>query len=343
MGIVQFRHLRSFIFLFIFLSILNSCHFSSKPVSPVLFAGYAMTIHYRILIGEKLEFDKRLQIEQIIEKTFEEIDQIYNKWNPKSEISQLNQLNAGQKKKISPSLAKFFKKIDFFVSLTEGKFDPTIEPIYQLWKKALEQNSIPSCQEIKELQPAIGWNKILIKDGIFEKLDSRTELDFGGVAKGYCVDLIAERLEKAGFLNFFVEWGGEISAKGEHPDKRPWKVFISQLGNCDPKQAIAYVDLDNQALATSGDYYQFWKIERAPQKTKFYCHIIHPLTLFPLEVKIGTVASASLLADDCLTADALAKVLMLFDTPQKAEEWAMQIKKKHPSFRYWITVRHTLP
>ena len=150
-------------------------------------------------------------------------------------------------------------------------------------------------------------------------------------------------MEKAGFLNFFVEWGGEISAKGEHPDKRPWKVFISQLGNCDPKQAIAYVDLDNQALATSGDYYQFWKIERAPQKTKFYCHIIHPLTLFPLEVKIGTVASASLLADDCLTADALAKVLMLFDTPQKAEEWAMQIKKKHPSFRYWITVRHTLP
>jgi len=312
---------------------------TQKPPSPIVFADNIMTINYRILVGEKLNTDQRVIVQKIIDDTFVEIDTIYNKWNLHSELSQLNDLPANQKKTLSPQLLIFFTYIDHFVNLTEGRFDPTIEPLHQLWKTYLEQGQIPPQNEIEHLKPAIGWDKISFKDGEFQKADDRTQLDFGGIAKGYCVDLLVERLMEAGLNNIFVEWGGEIRAQGQHPTRRPWSIFISKLGDRNPEHAIAQLDLNNRAIATSGDYYQSWTITLPDGQTKSYCHIFNPLTLSPLEVKTGSVASASLTADNCLTADTLAKVLMLFDTVDEAKEWIDSIQQNYPSIDYWIVVR----
>jgi len=298
-----------------------------------------MTIDYRILVGENLSSEQRSTIWQIIHRTFTEIDAIYNKWNPESEISQLNQLHAGETRTLSPRLFDFFKRIDYFVKLSEGRFDPTIEPLQQLWKKYLEQGLEPSIQEIENLKPAIGWDKIKFSDGKFQKFDDRTMFDFGGIAKGYCVDLLVERLNEAGFLSLFVEWGGEIRSTGYHPEGRPWAIYISNLGNPDPALAIAKLDLIDRAIATSGDYYQHWEVTLPTGETKTYCHIFSPLSLYPLEIKPGSVASASLLADDCLTADTLAKVLMLFETNEDAHAWIKTLQETHPNLAFWLVNR----
>ena len=136
-----------------------------------------------------------------------------------------------------------------------------------------------------------------------------------------------------------MEWGGEIRTLGVHPSLRPWRVYISHLGNPDPNQAIAHINLINRALATSGDYFQYWEVTTEKGEKKIFCHIFNPLTLVPVEVKLGSVASASLLAKDCVTADALAKVLMLFNSAEEAQAWLENLRTHDPDLACWIATR----
>lgn len=298
-----------------------------------------MTIDSHISVGDPLPPGKKEQIQKMIDATFQEIDSIYNKWNPHSELSQLNALPANTPHALSPQLDQFLHRLDLLVQLSAGRFDPTIEPLQQLWKERLEQGRCPTPQEIERLKPCLGWHALHFENGIFYKEDQRTQLDLGGVAKGLCVDLLIDRLHLIGLNHLYVEWGGEIRTLGFHPSQRPWRVFISHLANPNPAQAIAHVDLINRALATSGDYFQYWKITTDQGEEKIYCHIFNPLTLAPLEVKPGSVASASLLALDCVTADALAKVLMLFDSAEEAQAWLENLQRQFPHLACWIATR----
>jgi thiamine biosynthesis lipoprotein len=322
-------------FLIVLLLLFTSCQKATSP-SPTLFSQNIMTIDYRILIGDRLTPSQLKEIQFIIDETFHEIDRVYNKWNSDSELSHLNRLKAGEVKLLSPALYSFMRKVDSLVRLSHGLFDPTIEPLAQLWKTNLELNQEPSPEEIENLKTCIGWDKIHFSNGVFYKEDQRTQLDFGGVAKGYCVDLLAERLSQAGFKNLYVEWGGEIRAMGSHPSKRPWSIYIRGLQDRDPAHALARLNMSNQSIATSGDYYQQWTIETA-NGPKTYCHIFNPKTLSPVVVQEGSVASASLTANDCLTADALAKVLMLFASEEKAIEWLDNLPL--PNLHYWMAIR----
>lgn len=316
--------------------LLLSCTDQSFNQVPTVFSGNSMTINYRILIGDPLDSAQKEKILKIIQETFTEIDLIYNKWNPHSEVSQLNRLEAGEKKALSLALFHFLERTDYLVLLANGRFDPTIEPLQQLWKEKLTQGKIPEPFEIESLKPCLGWDKIHFHHQVFYKDDNRTQLDFGGIAKGYCVDLMLENLADAGFQNLYVEWGGEIRVSGMHPAGRPWSIFISRLEDHDPEHAIATLNLKDQAIATSGDYFQNWTVQTPNGKTVTYCHVFDPLKLEPLIVKPGSIASASLMAKDCLTADALAKVLMLFDSTEEAQTWIEQVKQTHPDLACWI-------
>lgn len=316
-----------------FILLIASCYHSSKLS---LFSGNKMTINYRILVGQSLNATQKSQIHHLIDETFEEINQIYNKWNPQSEISHLNQLKAGKRCLLSTQLYQFFQRLDQLVHLTEGRFDPTIEPLQKLWKSHLELGLIPDPLEIEALKPCLGWDKIHFKDQVFYKEDSRTQIDLGGIAKGYCVDLLVERLQQKGYANVFVDWGGEIRTSGMHPDHRLWNIYISHFKDSHPTHALAYLSLDNQAIATSGDYYQQWTVNTPEGQTLTYSHIFNPKTLQPIIVSSKSIASASLIANDCTTADGIAKVLMLFDSAEDAQQWIESLRPHIPRLAYWV-------
>ena len=224
------------------------------------FNGTAMTINYHVDVGQKLTGEEKSRCEKIIKSSFSEIDEIYNKWNPQSELSQINQARSGKKIKVSKKLINFLQKCDHFVTLSNGRFDPTIEPIQALWKKQLEQNREPTEQEIEKLRPAIGWDKLIIEpDGVTKK-HPLTQLDLSAIAKGYAIDLITERLNAIGLHDLFIDWGGEIRATGNHPQGRHWTVYIANLNDTNPENALAYTPLIDQSIATSGDYLQQWTV-----------------------------------------------------------------------------------
>jgi FAD:protein FMN transferase len=299
-----------------------------------LFSGNEMTIDYKIIVGQRLSPHEETVIKTLIQETFTEVNTLYNKWNPQSELSQLNQLPANLKKEISPELFQLLELTQKMVLLTEGRFDPTIEPLQQLWRAALLKKTVPSEEEIQSIVPAIGWDKIHYEDRLFWKEHAQTRLDLGGIAKGYCVDLLVERLNAKGFYDVFVEWGGEIRASGQHPNQRPWNIFISRLGDTNPENSIAHLNLINQAIATSGDYLQNWSTD-----TQTFFHVLDPKNHHLMPIKSGSIAMTSVLGSSCAEADALATALMVFSSVKEAEIWAESIKEKRPGVMYWIISR----
>lgn len=294
-----------------------------------------MTIDYHIIIGDRLSASDYQHIKDLIFNTFREVDNIYNKWNPQSEISQLNQLKAGEMVSLSPQLEKMLFLTNAIVKLTSGKFDPTIEPLQQLWKNHLDKGVIPSEKDIQSIWPAIGWHHLHFGYGKFFKDHDRTRLDLGGIVKGYCVDLLVERIVDAGFQNVLVEWGGELRANGIHPDKRPW---IIMAGDDIASQNVIEIILDNQSVATSGDCMQYWKVYQNEIETTFF-HIIDPQTATPLIASQTGVASATVVAPTCVLADALATSVMMHSTPAEAYEWTKKISDSYPELKFWLFSR----
>ena len=300
---------RSFVLYLILCPLFFSCR---HPPAPTQFRGVAMTIPYCIQIGDALDDEKTLLVEKTILSLFSEINTTYNNWNPSSEISQLNRLPAGQKVFLSPQLSSFLIYVNQIVAFTEGRFDPTVEPLQLLWKKCLKEGHLPPQESLDTLTPVIGWGKVHFENGQFWKDHSLTAIDLGGIAKGYAVDILVERLSTLGFSRVYVEWGGEIRTHGHHPQSRPWKIGI---------EGLKTIELSNAAIATSGSYAQQWTIDQVN-----YTHIIDPDFKHPLYN--SPISSVSVIASTCREADALATALMLFHSKEAADLWAKEKKIK---------------
>ncbi len=314
------------------------------PTGTTDFSGEAMTMHYKIIVGAVLNQDEIHAIKDLIAATFNEVDQVYNKWNLNSEVSHLNRIKSGIKVQISPELQRLFNETQLIVELSEGRFDPTIEPLQRLWKINLQEGRTPSQEEIEAIAPVIGWDKIHVVEGVFSKDHDKTELDFGGIAKGLAIDLLVERFQQKGYRDLFVEWGGEIRAIGVHPEQRPWTVYISRFGDDDPEHAIDTLFLNNQAIATSGDYLQNWSISSSPEENRgkiiTYFHIFDSETLHPLKISSTSIASVSVVAENCAFADGLATAVMLCPDHASAEAWVRGIIVLYPNVSFWIASRN---
>jgi FAD:protein FMN transferase len=296
------------------------------------FQGIAMTIPYRIVIGRELNQQEISHVQKILNQTFDEINAIYNKWNPKSEISRLNKAKGHISIPLSSELHRFLIETGTYVELTKGKFDPAIEPIQQLWKQSLEKGALPSQNDLESCASCCGWDKLHFEDHTLWKEHSMTSIDLGGIAKGYAIDLIGNRLYSDGFLNLYVEWGGEILAKGHHPDKRPWRVMITKWGV--PGDGNTVVELHDEAIASSGDYLQNWKLG-----DKTYSHIFDPTQGKPLEITARSICSVTIVAPTCTIADTLATTAMLFESPEESINWLAEIKRLYPDISYWVYSR----
>lgn len=308
---------------------------SASHMSILQMNGIQMGIPYQISVATSFPEADQSYVIDMIQSVFEEVDTLYNNWNPHSEISQFNTWPANLPFTPSPKLHLFLQKIDRLVRFSEGRFDPTIGPLKTLWLQALEKGMFPSQNAIEEIRPCLGWEKLRFEGKTISKLDARTQLDFGGVAKGFCVDLCIEALQAAGFQNLFVEWGGEVRCSGQHPSGRPWKVAIVPPPQFTHTSTAVEVELVDAALATSGNYLQQWEA-----MGRRFTHILDPRTLQPLEITDQSIASATLQATDCITADALSKTLLLFPEEASAIVWIET--RKDFFLKCWLLGSHLL-
>lgn len=308
----------------------------SKAADPSHFQGWAMTMPYHVIVAETMTDPQKKEISSIIAQTFWEIDQIFNKWNPQSELSRLNQTPAHTIYPLSRPLFQLLVFCDHFVQLSSSRFDPTIEPLNQLWAKAFHQSAFPKPQEEQQVIDSIGWHHISFQNGSFQKDNANTQLDLCSIAKGLCVDWIIERLQTKGYQNLFVEWSGKIRAIGRPQNQKSWQVTINPQLTMNHRP-LAPIDLQNVAIATSCDCKQKnWHLKSADGKDHYYFQIIDPIQAAPLEKTEYSIASVTVIAPTCALANVLATTAMAFSTHKEAQSWAKEMIELYPQVSFWI-------
>ena len=206
-------------------------------------------------------------------------------------------------------LANFLKAKDVYAK-TSGYFDPTVMPLVNYWgfgytpKKPVE--AVDSSR-VDTMLLFVGFDKVQMaaagQDTLFRKALPGVQLDFSALAKGYGVDLVAEFLATRGVENYLVDIGGEAIARGKSARGDYWKIGINTpREDAAPDDIQTAVPLQNQAVATSGNYRNFYEAGGVK-----YSHTINPKTGFP---ERNTLLSASVFARDCMTADAYATAFM---------------------------------
>lgn len=295
--------------------LLTSCEEPSQTLIP--FEGVAMTIPYRILV------DNPNHVQETIESVFSEVDLHYNRYNPHSELSVFNRTPAFEEFPLSPGLHALLLQTDRLVQATNGAFDPSIEPLQQLWKQALIDGKTPTPEQTLPLMQTLGWHHLKLNHSSAMKDVDGFALDLGGIAKGYAVDLLYERIHALGVSHLYVEWGGEIRVSKNHPSGRPWNVAIRPL---DDKADPIVLELSDQAVATSGDYEQSYLALDDQGKQQRYFHILDRNTGTPLTASEDQHYSFTVIAPDCTTADGLATALFFHPDEEKIHTVFSHIK-----------------
>lgn len=311
-------------FLLVFL-LVTACSNEASKHEMVQVKGVAMTIPYVITLAPP--YADVEGIVEAIQEVFNHTHKVFDHYNPDSEISQINQ-SSSHEITISAEMERLFKRVEKHYLESVGRYDPSVATVGGIWKRSFQEHRMPQEEELENLRAAVGWKNLTVKEGVLHKKDLRTQIDLSGIAKGDTVDQLVSVLKRAGCQNFIVDWGGEIAVCGKHPSGRAWRLFISALGDSDPKNALAIVEMQDEAIATSGNYLQQWELE-----SEMYTHIIDPRTLKPLKVTPQAIGSASVKAASCADADAMATTLMLFDSVEEAKEWA---KKWVKGFEVWV-------
>ena len=265
--------------------------------------------------------DKNLQKE--IEAELQKVDASLSPFNKSSIISKVNR---NEKVEVNSMFTDVFNLAQKISEETGGAFDITVAPLVNAWGFGFKNDTKPTPAAIDSLKQIIGYKKVRLDGKQIVKNDKRIMLDCSAIAKGYGSDAVARLLRSKGIENFMVEIGGEIVTRGINEKRLPWKIGVTKPvdDSLNTNQEIQTIlNVTNKAMATSGNYRNFYY-----KDGKKYAHTIDPITGYPVQ---HNILSATVLADNCATADAYATAFMVMGL-----EKAKAILDRHPELMVYF-------
>ena len=229
------------------------------------FTGTTMgPIVYNVTIVDVVKNEDQLA-EQIKER-LEQINRLMSTYIEDSEVSRINAAGAGQWVSVDPLTREVIVRSLQLSEATGGAFDITVGPAVNAWKFGPDKTGanvrIPDDERIQDLKKHVGYRLIETRNEppAVRKKQGQTQIDLSAIAKGFAVDRVAELLQQQSFKNFMVEVGGEVFARGHAVGGRSWRIGIQQPDSGNGKVSRVVL-LQNQGLATSGDYRNFHVID----------------------------------------------------------------------------------
>ncbi len=246
------------------------------------------------------------ELDAAVDAKLQALNQSLSTYIETSEISRFNAAPAGEWFEVSPAFVEIVLKAQTISEQSGGAFDITVGPLVNLWGFGATGNRYepPPADRVQTLLASVGFKNVEIRNEppALKKTNPDTAIDLSAIAKGYAVDQVAKLLNEAGKSAWLVEVGGELRAQGNKPDGAPWRVAIEKPV-AGERSVQRVIELGNAAIATSGDYRNFFEY----QDTR-YSHSINPQTGWPVTNGIGAV---SVVAADAITADAWATALLV--------------------------------
>jgi FAD:protein FMN transferase len=275
---------------------------SLKPSSgKITLAGKTMGTTYNIVYLDESNRDFQTSIDSLLVV----FNQSLSTYIPDSELSKFNLADTLDFN--LPYFLPVLKASKTVFEKTDGAFDPTVGPLVNLWGFGPSGPQLKDSTDIYALRKLVGFEKIEFDQKQLRKKIPGIYLDFSAIAKGYGVDVVGEFLQKKGVRNFLVDIGGELVARGVNDQGELWKVGVNRpLETANASDIISIIALQDRGMATSGNYRNYYVRDSVK-----ISHTINPATGYPVT---HNLLSATVLAKDCMTADAYATALMVMGT-----------------------------
>lgn len=247
--------------------------------------------------------------------------------NPFLENSIITKVNRNEPVELDSLFLNVFYKSEEVSKKSGGKFDITVSPLINAWGFGFQNMDNVTPEIIDSLKEFVGYEKIAVDaEGNIVKTDPRVQINTSAIAKGYACDIVADLLERRGIEHYMVEIGGEVTARGVNEKGACWRIGVDKpidddTGMIHDLQVI--LSLCDKSLATSGNYRNYYIKEG-----KKYAHTIDPRTGYPAQLDI---LGATVIADDCMTADAYATAFMTMGL-----EESKKLADKLPGLHYYF-------
>lgn len=259
--------------------------------------GVVWTTEYHITYEAAHDLGDSIQL------IFNRMDMSVSPYNKASLISSLNENTSTR---VDAYIKRLMEASVLINQESGGAFDPTVMPLVNAWGFGYKNGNLPTRAQLDSILAFVGMNKVTLSGDTLVKQDARLMLDFSSIAKGLACDEIGRMLTRNGARNWLVEIGGEVVARGVNKRGTEWQVSVdmptSETDEVSHDSALTLA-LDSGAVATSGNYRK-WR-EQGGNKIS---HIIDPHTG---DSRVGTLLSVTVIAPDCMTADAWATACMV--------------------------------
>ncbi|MEE6032821.1 FAD:protein FMN transferase [Avibacterium paragallinarum] len=308
-------------------SSLTACQ---KDPEIVTLSGKTMgtTYHIKYITAEATQ--SAADTHEGVEKILKDVNDKMSTYIPTSELSRFNQNRAVDTPiEISSDLAKVIGEAIRLNKVTQGALDVTVGPLVNLWGFGPEKRveKAPTQQQLDERRAWVGIEKLKLSESAgkfyLEKTVPELYVDLSSIAKGFGVDQVADYLESLHIGNYMVEIGGEIRAKGNNSENKPWQIAIEKPTTGGSRSVEQVVGLHNLAMATSGDYRIYFE-----ENGVRYSHEINPQTGRPIQHHL---ASITVLDPSSMTADGLSTGLFVL-----GEDEALKVAEQQQLAVYLI-------
>lgn len=245
-------------------------------------------------------------LQQEIEAELMKVDGEFSMFNPQSTVARINSGDSTVER--SEMFNEIYQLAQTVSKETDGAFDITVAPLVNAWGFGFKHEQLPTPEQVDSL------------------LQLRNQMDFSAIAKGYGCDVVARLLESHGIHNYMVEIGGEVVVSGKNAKGDDWHIGITKptedsLNVEGEMQTV--LSITDHAMATSGNYRNFYY-----QGGRKYAHTIDPRTGYPVQ---HSLLSATVLAENCATADAYATSFMVLGV-----EGAKAVLSRHPELMAYL-------
>ncbi len=271
--------------------------------TPCAEPGDARTREYRYLMGTSVEVEayggdeatRRLGVDEAF-AAIAEVDRLMSNYREESELSRINRLAAREAVHLSAPMLSVLTAAQQVSARSHGAFDITVGPIVRLWGFHDKKPHQPTAAELDAVRPSIDYQNLLIDTAARSVRFARpgVEIDLGGIAKGFAVEIAANTLRRRGLAGF-IDAGGNQYLLGTPIGKRTWNVGIKDPDHRD--RLLGSVETMETSVSTSADYATFVEIDG-----RKFGHILDPRTLRPSNKAL----SVTILSRDGTMADAMS-------------------------------------
>jgi thiamine biosynthesis lipoprotein len=294
------------VLLLFFLFLISACSNPGQRQQSTLNGSTMGTIWSVKFITSATSHLTESQVNATVNADLQRIDQLLSTYLDDSELSRFNRNRSAKWIAVSKDFVEVMAAASKISQLTNGAFDVTVAPVVNLWGFGSDGSitEVPDEDAINQALHKIGYQKIEvdIANQRLRKLIPDISVDLSAIAKGYAVDQVALSLEKLGIMEYLVEVGGELRANGHNLADVAWKVGV-EVPTPQLRQVYQAIQLENQSVATSGDYRNYFEI--AGQR---FAHTIDPVTARPVK---HTLASVTVVAATTIQADGWATAFMV--------------------------------